>query len=57
MHVCSFCDALAETVMMALMKSPADVCVAQLCSGPRNERRMGMRSWVYSHCEASVSVH
>lgn len=46
MHVCSFCDALAETVMMALMKSAAEVWVDQLCSGPRKEIRVGMTSCV-----------
>lgn len=46
MHCCSFWEALAEIVMMALMKSPAAVWTTQLRSGERQERRMGTTSWV-----------
>src|ERR1700722_4996473 len=45
MHDCSFCAALAEIVIMAFRKSPADVLVAELQSGERFESRVGMRSW------------
>ena len=49
MHCCSFWEAFAEMVMMALMKSPAAVWTTQLFSGLRQERRVGMMSLEYSH--------
>ena len=48
MHDCSFWAALAEMVMMAFKKSPADVWVAELQSGERHESSIGTRSWVCS---------
>lgn len=45
MHCCSFWDALAEMVMMALMKSPAAVWTTQLRSGDRQDRSIGITSW------------
>ena len=44
MQDCSFCEALAEIVTIALMKSPADVCVPGECSFSRNASSRGMRS-------------
>jgi hypothetical protein len=43
-HDCSFCDALAEMVMIAFKKSPAEVCVAQECSDDKKESKVGIRS-------------
>ena len=41
---CSFCDAFAEIVIIALMKSPAEVCVAGGYSFAKYARRRGIRS-------------
>lgn len=43
-------EAFAEIVMIALIKSPADVCVAAGYSLERYARSEGMRSWLCSHC-------
>jgi hypothetical protein len=42
MHCCSFWDALADMVMIALINSPAAVCTTQLFSGLRQDRSVGM---------------
>ena len=42
-HDCSFCDAFAEMVIMAFRKSPADVCVAAVCSSERKARSKGIK--------------
>jgi hypothetical protein len=47
---------LAEMVMMAFRKSPADVCVAQECLEERKESRIGIRSWEWSHCTMLVII-
>lgn len=45
----SWVVAFAEMVMMALMKSPAEVWVEALWSEARLVRSRGMRSWACSH--------
>jgi hypothetical protein len=35
--------------MIAFKKSPAEVCVAQECSEDKKDRRIGIKSWEWSH--------
>lgn len=51
MQDCVSPEAFAEMVMIALMKSPAEVCVAAGYSLDRYWSSDGMRSWLCSHCE------
>lgn len=49
MHDCSFCDALADIVIKALMKSPLAVCVEAGKLLERKDSNRGMRFCECSH--------
>jgi len=56
MQDCSFCEAFAEIVIIALRKSPADVWVEDGYCGERYASREGIRSCVCSHLKKFASA-
>jgi hypothetical protein len=56
-HCWSFCDAFAERVMIALIKSPAEVWVHVGYSLPRYVSSSGIRFCDWSHCVSVRKLH
>lgn len=52
-HDPSVWDALAEIVIIAFRKSPAEVCVEARLSGAKFESNLGIKSCLTNHCVQS----